>query len=79
MTTDATPTSRPGINVGSTSEFSLFFRVKPGSENDLRLPGRQLLSRAQFHETPASPLFDQVGSHSPAVPKSPAAAESSRR
>ena len=36
MTTDATPTSRPGINVGSTSEFSLFFRVKPGSENDLR-------------------------------------------
>ncbi len=36
MTTDATSTSRPGINVGSTSEFSLFFRVKPGSEGDLR-------------------------------------------
>ena len=36
MTTDATPTSRPGINVGTTSEFSLFFRVNPGSENDLR-------------------------------------------
>jgi hypothetical protein len=30
MTTGATSTSRPGIRVGSTSEFSLFFHVKPG-------------------------------------------------
>ena len=36
MTTDATPTSRPGVNVGSTSEFSLFFRVKPGRATALR-------------------------------------------
>jgi hypothetical protein len=28
--------SRPGIRVGSTSEFSLFFRVRPGHEADLR-------------------------------------------
>ena len=26
----ATGTSRPGVSVGPTSEFSLFFRVKPG-------------------------------------------------
>lgn len=28
--------SRPGISVGSTSEFSLFFRVKPGAAESLR-------------------------------------------
>jgi len=27
---------RPGVSVGSTSEFSLFFRVKPGHEDPLR-------------------------------------------
>jgi len=27
---------RPGVSVGSTSEFSLFFRVKPGHEDALR-------------------------------------------
>ena len=30
-------TSRPGV-VGPTSEFSLFFRVKPGEGASLRLP-----------------------------------------
>ena len=30
MTTAATGTSRPGLTVGPTSEFSLFFRVMPG-------------------------------------------------
>ncbi len=30
MTTGATTTSRPGISVGSASEFTLFFHVKPG-------------------------------------------------
>jgi hypothetical protein len=29
-------TARPGANVGSTSEFSLFFRVKPGQAPALR-------------------------------------------
>ena len=32
----ATATVRPGTNVGSTSEFSLFFRVKPGQADALR-------------------------------------------
>jgi hypothetical protein len=33
----ATPaTARPGVNVGSTSEFSLFFHVKPGHGQALR-------------------------------------------
>jgi len=30
VTTGATTTPRPGIRVGSASEFTLFFRVKPG-------------------------------------------------
>ena len=36
MATPSTGTSRPGVRVGSTSEFSLFFRVSPGHEHDLR-------------------------------------------
>ncbi|HSK95811.1 MAG TPA: hypothetical protein VK891_04260 [Euzebyales bacterium] len=36
MAAPATGTSRPGVSVGSTSEFSLFFRVKPGHGDDLR-------------------------------------------
>jgi hypothetical protein len=36
MTTSSTASSRPGISVGPTSEFSLFFRVKPGQGPSLR-------------------------------------------
>jgi len=36
MTTTATGAARPGISVGPTSEFSLFFRVKPGEAEQLR-------------------------------------------
>src|SRR5919107_2520521 len=36
MTTTATGTSRPGMAVGPTSEFSLFFRVLPGRAEALR-------------------------------------------
>ena len=36
MATPSTGTPRPGVRVGSASEFSLFFRVRPGHENDLR-------------------------------------------
>ncbi|MGE3601292.1 MAG: hypothetical protein AB7N70_37765 [Dehalococcoidia bacterium] len=36
MATPATGTSRPGIQVGSTSEFSLFFDVTPGHEAAIR-------------------------------------------
>ncbi len=36
MATPAAATSRPGVSVGPTSEFSLFFRVKPGEGEALR-------------------------------------------
>ena len=36
MATSSTGTPPPGVQVGSTSEFSLFFRVRAGHENDLR-------------------------------------------
>src|SRR5881396_2504713 len=36
MATAATGSSRPGVSVGPTTEFSLFFRVKPGEGESLR-------------------------------------------
>ena len=36
MATPGTATPRPGLSVGPTSEFSLFFRVKPGEGGALR-------------------------------------------
>src|SRR5215218_1768543 len=36
MATPATGSSRPGVSVGPTSEFSLVFRVKPGEGESLR-------------------------------------------
>src|SRR5213079_2777252 len=36
MATPATGSSRPGVSVGPTTEFSLFFRVKPGEGESLR-------------------------------------------
>src|SRR5829696_3609129 len=42
MATPATGTSRPGVSVGPTSEFSLFFRVKPGDGESLRAALRDL-------------------------------------
>jgi hypothetical protein len=42
MATPATGPSRPGVSVGSTSEFSLFFRVKPGEGEALRTALRHL-------------------------------------
>ena len=36
MATHATGPSRPGVSVGPTSEFSLFFRVKPGGGESCR-------------------------------------------
>ena len=36
MTTRATDAARPGITVGPTSEFSLFFHVRAGEEPDMR-------------------------------------------
>jgi len=36
LATPSAGTPRPGVQVGSTSEFSLFFRVRPGHGDDLR-------------------------------------------
>jgi hypothetical protein len=36
VATAATGSSRPGVSVGPTTEFSLFFRVKPGEGESLR-------------------------------------------
>ena len=36
MPTPLTETTRPGLSVGPTSEFSLFFHVKPGQAEGLR-------------------------------------------
>jgi hypothetical protein len=36
MATTASGTARPGVSVGPTSEFSLFFRVKAGEAESLR-------------------------------------------
>src|SRR5205823_4445286 len=42
MATTASGTSGPGVTVGATSEFSLFFRVKPGEGEALRAALRDL-------------------------------------
>lgn len=42
MSPSEAESQRPGLQVGSTSEFSLFFRVKPGHEGDLRQALRSL-------------------------------------
>jgi hypothetical protein len=42
MTTAATGASRPGVSAGPTSEFSLFFHVKPGQGEALRTALRDL-------------------------------------
>jgi hypothetical protein len=42
MVTAATGTSPPGLTVGPTSEFSLFFRVTPGHGELLRAALRDL-------------------------------------
>jgi hypothetical protein len=42
MATPKTETARPGVSVGPTSEFSLFFRVKPGGGEGLRAALRDL-------------------------------------
>jgi len=36
LATESTNATRPGASVGTTSEFSLFFRVRPGEEREIR-------------------------------------------
>jgi hypothetical protein len=42
MSASEAGTVRPGFQVGPTSEFSLFFRVKPGQAENLRQALRDL-------------------------------------
>ncbi len=62
MAAEASQTSRPGVSVGPTSEFSLFFHVTPGHGDDLRealrtlqdhpgyRPGEYHMAIATIHE-----------------------------
>src|SRR5919106_5172048 len=62
MTTSESGTARPGVSIGPTSEFSLFFHVKPGHGDDLRealrtlqnhpgyRPGEYQMAIATIHE-----------------------------
>jgi hypothetical protein len=62
VTTPAADATRPGISVGPTSEFSLFFHVRPGQEAEIReaiaalqtspgyRPGDYALPIASIHE-----------------------------
>jgi hypothetical protein len=71
LTTPATETARPGITVGPTSEFSLFFHVRPGQEREIRQavaalqespgyrPGDYALPIAVIHEA-RFVLFDDA-------------------
>jgi hypothetical protein len=62
MTTAATGASRPGISVGPTSEFTLFFRVKPGEGEQLREAVRALMNapgyRAGDYELPIATIHE---------------------
>ena len=42
MSGSETRTARPGLSVGATSEFSLFFHVKPGEGENIRVALRNL-------------------------------------
>jgi hypothetical protein len=48
MTTSETGTASPGVSVGPTSEFSLFFHVKQGHGDDLRGALRALQSHPGY-------------------------------
>ncbi|TQM44878.1 hypothetical protein [Pseudonocardia cypriaca] len=48
MATTATGAARPGVSVGPTSEFSLFFQVRPGQGEALREALRALQSHPGY-------------------------------
>src|SRR5437660_6700611 len=48
MPTSLTETTRPGLSVGPTSEFSLFFHVKPGQGAGLRESLRALQDTPRY-------------------------------
>ncbi|TMM05897.1 MAG: hypothetical protein E6G05_04360 [Actinobacteria bacterium] len=72
MATSETEKSGPGVSVASTSEFSLFFRIKPGHASALRealralqntpgyQPGDYNLAIATIHEARFVPFDDDT-------------------
>src|ERR687891_1543308 len=72
MAAPATGAPRPGVSVGSTSEFSLFFHVKPGHGDALReavrtlqdhpgyRPGDYNIAIATIHEARFVPFDDDT-------------------
>src|ERR1700744_200049 len=72
LATSETDTSRPGVSVGSASEFSLFFRIKPGHAAALRealrawqttpgyQPGDYNMAVATIHEARFVPFDDDT-------------------
>jgi hypothetical protein len=72
LATTATQASRPGVSVGSTSEFTLFFRVKPGHGGTLRealvklqdapgyKPGDYKMAIGSIHEARFVPFDDDT-------------------
>ena len=72
MATPATRTPRPGVSVGPTSEFSLFFQVKPGEGENVRAalrvlqetpgyrPGDYGITIATIHEARFVPFDDDT-------------------
>jgi hypothetical protein len=62
MALPATGAPRPGVTVGTTSEFSLFFRVKPGHGEALREAVRALVDapgyRAGDYELPIASIHE---------------------
>ena len=72
MATSEADTSQPGVSVGSTSEFSLFFHIKPGHAPALRealrslqthpgyQPGDYQMAVATIHEARFVPFDDDT-------------------
>jgi hypothetical protein len=72
LATTATDASRPGVSVGSTTEFTLFFRVKRGHETPLRealtalqdtpgyKPGDYKMAIGTIHEARFVPFDDDT-------------------
>lgn len=50
MTTDSTDSRAPGLMVGPTSEFSLFFKVKPGEGPALRAALKELQNTPGYRD-----------------------------
>ena len=57
MSTTPAGASRPGVQVGPTSEFSLFFHVLPGHADELRESLGKLQDTPGYRPCHGAPLF----------------------